>query len=179
MTFLQRTFTSLVHAHAGRTQGKSASTRRFAPRVDKGHNAASRWPLPLFAALYEKVTMKKLIVFALSLFAGFGVHASELTNEASMNFDLENVVQFLTDLDDQFKFGLDVKALGNFSSAVPVEAEKSIVVNIVDSGRKSKMEFRVFMDDIDAPDLYMFFDSSNLSESVSKFMMGWAEERGM
>lgn len=123
--------------------------------------------------------MRKLVALVLSLFAGSGVHASNLTNEASMNFDLGNVVPFLTDLDAKFKFGLDVKELGIFSTAVPVEAEKSVVVDIFDSGRKSKMEFRVFMDDIDAPDLYMFFDSSKLSESVGNFMMNWAEARGM
>jgi len=129
--------------------------------------------------LYEKIAMRKLVALVLGLFAGSGVHASDLTNEASMNFDQENVVPFLTDLDANFKFGLDVNKLGKFSTAVPVQAEKSVVVDILDSGRKSKMEFRVFMGDIDAPDLYMFFDSSILSESVGKFMMNWAESRGM
>ena len=41
------------------------------------------------------------------------------------------------------------------------------------------MEFRVFMDDIDAPDLYLFFESSNLAEQVGDFMIEWAEARGM
>jgi hypothetical protein len=123
--------------------------------------------------------MRKLVALALSLFACSGMLASDLTNEASMNFDQENVVPFLTDLDANFGFGLDVNNLGKFSKSVPVEAEKSIVVDILNSGRKSKMEFRVFMDDIDAPDLYLFFDSSKLSESVGDFMMIWAESRGM
>ena len=123
--------------------------------------------------------MRNLLALILGLFAGSGVHASDLTHEASMNFDLENVAPFLTDLDAKFKFGLNVKELADFSEAVPIEAEKFIIIDILVSGRESQVEFRVFMDDIDAPDLYMFFDSSELSESVSDFMMSWAEARGM
>lgn len=37
------------------------------------------------------------------------------------------------------------------------------------------MKFCVFMDDINAPDLYMFFDSKELSKSVNNFMVEWGE----
>ena len=86
---------------------------------------------------------------------------------------------FLDELNANFKLGLDVKMLGEFSASIPANAGKSIVVDILDAGRETKMEFQVFMDDIDAPDVYMFFDSSELSESVGDFMMSWAEARGM
>ncbi len=123
--------------------------------------------------------MKKLVALILGLFVVSGASASELTNEASMNFDLENVVPFLTELNARFELGLDVKKLGELSASVPAESEKSILVDILDSGKIAKMEFRVYMDDIDAPDLYMFFNSKELSESVGDFMMSWAEARGM
>ncbi len=123
--------------------------------------------------------MRNIFTFILGLIASSSVTASGFTNEASMNFDLDNVVPFLSELDAKFELGINVKKLGEFSASVPLESEKSIVVDILDSGRKTKMEFRVFMDDIDAPDLFMFFDSKELSESVGNFMMSWAEARGM
>ncbi len=123
--------------------------------------------------------MRKILSLIIGLLACSNTNASALNNEASMNFDLENVVPFLIELDNKFKFGLDATKLGNFSSTVPIDTEKSIVVDISYSGRKTKMEFRTFMDDIDAPDIYLFFDSPELSESVGDFMMEWAEARGM
>ena len=123
--------------------------------------------------------MKELMGSSSGKSVGSTVSASELTNEASMNFDLENVVPFLTELNANLKLGLDVKELGEFSASIPVNTGKSIVVDILDAGREAKMEFQIFMDDIDAPDVYMFFDSSELSESVGDFMMSWAEARDM
>lgn len=103
----------------------------------------------------------------------------ELEHEASMNFDLENVFSFLTDLENKFKFGLNAKNLNEFAKSVSVEAENSTQIEINNSGQTSQMEYRVFMDDIDAPDLYFFFNSSSLAEQVGDFMMEWAEARGM
>ena len=123
--------------------------------------------------------MKELMRSSRGKSVDLTVSASELTNEASMNFDLENVVPFLTELDANLKLGLDAKELGEFSDSITVNTEKSIVIDILDAGRETKMEFQVFMDDIDAPDVYMFFDSKELSESVGDFMMSWAEARGM
>ena len=100
-------------------------------------------------------------------------------HEASMNFDLENVRPFLTDLENKFKFGLNVKNLEEFAKSVQVENERTTETEINFSGQTSLMEFRVFMDDIDAPDLYLFFESSELANNVSDFMMEWAEARGM
>lgn len=123
--------------------------------------------------------MKKIMALILSLFSGAVVSGQSLNNEASMGLDLENVAPFLTDLEAKYKLGIEVNKLAEFAASVPVKEEKSIIIEISDSGRNSKMEFRVFMDDVDAPDLYMFFDSSQLSESVGNFMLGWAEEHGM
>lgn len=123
--------------------------------------------------------MKELMGYSRGKSVDLTVSSSKLKNEASMNFDLENVVPFLAELNANFKLGLDVKMLGEFSASILANAGKSIVVDILDAGRETKMEFQVFMDDIDAPDVYMFFDSGELSESVGDFMMSWAEARGM
>jgi len=123
--------------------------------------------------------MKKIFALILSMFSASVASESNINNEASMGFDLENVAPFLIDLEAKFKFGIEVNTLSKFVASVPIEEEKSIVVEIFDSGRKTNMTFRVFMDDVDAPDLYMFFDSSSLSEAVGDFMLRWAEENGM
>lgn len=96
-----------------------------------------------------------------------------------MNFDLENVSPFLIDLENKYGFGLNVKALEEFAISVQVENEKTIEAEITYSGQTSLMEFSVFMDDIEAPDLRLFFESSELSGSVGEYMMEWAEARGM
>lgn len=148
-------------------------------RLAAFHHLKHYVPGHCFRALFENILMKNIIAIIMSLLAGSSVTASELKYESSMNFDLGNVAPFLTELDSKFNFGFDVKELEKFVSKVPLETEKSVVVSILVAGRESKMEFRVFMDDIDAPDLYMLFDSSELSESVSNFMMSWAEAGGM
>lgn len=123
--------------------------------------------------------MKKAMAFVLGLFASTGVDASDLQYEASMNFDLESVEPFLYDLSNRFGLDLDVEKLYEFAAAVPVEDERAITVNISGSGRESVMGFRVFMDDTDAPDLYLFFESQELADAVGDFMLEWAEARGM
>lgn len=100
-------------------------------------------------------------------------------HEASMNFESENVLPFLKELNNKFNFGLNTEQLNEFVSSVPVEQEKSITVEIDLNENKSVMEFRVFMDDIDTPDLYLFFESEEVSDKVSDFMMEWAETQGM
>ena len=123
--------------------------------------------------------MKKLVAIILGLFIGVPSQAMNSRYEASMNFDLENVVPFLNELNKEFKFGLDISKLGKFTNSIAVEKEKSIIVDITHSKEKIKMEFKVFMDDIDAPDLYLFFESSELAEQVNDFMIKWAEKHGM
>ena len=123
--------------------------------------------------------MKKLLTLILGFFIGTPVQAMSARYEASMNFDLENVIPFLNELESKFKFGLNVNELGKFTSSIEIEKEDSLIVEITHSGEKTKMEFRVFMDDIDAPDLYLFFESSGLADQVGSFMMKWAEAQGM
>lgn len=100
-------------------------------------------------------------------------------HEASMNFDLEHVLPFLTGLDEQFKFGLDVARLSELAASVKVGNQRSLLTDINLPGKPGKMEFSVFMDDIDAPDVYLFFETSALARDVGDFMTVWAEARGM
>jgi len=100
-------------------------------------------------------------------------------HEASMGFDLEDVESFLEKLNVRFKLSLDVKTLLDFTCFMEVEDEQHMIVDIGKGAEKSKMEYRVFMDDVDAPDLYLFFESEELATQVGDFMLEWAETRGM
>jgi len=136
---------------------------------------------PVLTALYllSLATMKKLIVFLSFLLLGSCSQGGLLEYEASMNFDLENVRPFLTELDAKFKFGLNINEMVAFAESVDVEDEKSLAVDISYEGQAFKMIFTVFMDDIEAPDLYFFLGQAELAEEIGGFMMEWAEARGM
>jgi len=125
--------------------------------------------------------MKKLLTMIGSLFSGSSSSAMSGKHEASMNFDLESVGPFLIELNTKFDFGFrsEIDKMVEFSESIPVNEEESIFIEISTNGEKSTMEFHVFMDDIDAPDLYFFFEQAKLAEEVGDFMMGWAEARGM
>ena len=105
--------------------------------------------------------------------------SASLEHEASMNFDMENVRPFITELDVKFKFGLDIDKMVAFTESVYVEDEKSVIVDITYKDQNAKMIFQVFMDDIEAPDLYFFLEQAELAEKIGDFMMEWAEARGM
>lgn len=68
--------------------------------------------------------MKKLDAIMFGSLDVSDVLDSELINESSMNFDLESVVPFLTELNTNFEMGFDVKKLGEFTASVPLNAEK-------------------------------------------------------
>ena len=122
--------------------------------------------------------MKKWLAIFLGIFASGGASPSEVKHEASMGFDLADVEPFLVALEAEFQFGLDVKVLADFAASVPVEMEKYKLVDIVSQGLEAKMEFRVFMDDVNTPDLYLFFESHEVAEAVSGFMFQWEKSQG-
>ena len=123
--------------------------------------------------------MKKFLALLFPFLFASSAHTQELVHEASMNFDLENVRPFLKDLDAEFQLSLKVDQLFQFTSSVAIEAENVILVDITIGGESKKMQYRVFMDDIEAPDIYMLFDAEVQAEKVGDFMMQWAEARGM
>lgn len=123
--------------------------------------------------------MNRILAWIFDRFSSPKSIPGNLTHEASMSFDLEDVVPFLTELEGAYRFGLDIKKLGAFTASIPLDSEQAMVVDIVDAGRRTTLAYQVFMDDIDAPDLYLFFDSEELSESVGDFMLKRAERLGM
>ena len=101
--------------------------------------------------------------------------------ESSMNFDLENVRPFLVRLQPHIESGFtdaDVGRLADFVAETPVEQERETTLTVVANGSETPLVFRVFMDDIDAPDLY-FFTSAELAAKIDSEYEAMCEELGI
>jgi hypothetical protein len=99
--------------------------------------------------------------------------------EASMNFDLENVAPFLQRLNANLSLGLDVPSLAQFTAQTELEDERSVVVTANFDGDPVELEYRVFMDDVDAPDLYFFTPQESLAEAIGAQLDAFADELGI
>lgn len=85
-----------------------------------------------------------------------------------MNFDLENVRAFLNRLRSHITAGFDdaeISRVAEFVANTPVESERETILEVVANGVSSPLVVRVFMDDVDAPDLY-FFTSPELGAKI-------------
>ncbi|HUG04669.1 MAG TPA: hypothetical protein VML92_09605, partial [Steroidobacteraceae bacterium] len=100
-------------------------------------------------------------------------------HEASINFDLENVQPFLTQLDSTLLLGLPAQELVSLTQATPPEDETSQVVAVSFGGSQVRLEYRVFMDDIDAPDLSFRTESKVLADAIQVELMRFADAHGM
>ena len=122
--------------------------------------------------------MKKII----ALLVGFSVgSAGAITthHEASMNFDLENVRPFLEQVNGNLNLGLDVDTLVEFTESLEVGDEKRLVFSVQFKGRTLGMIYQVYMDDIDAPDLYLFVETEELENALQSEMVAFAESLGL
>ena len=102
-----------------------------------------------------------------------------LPHEASMNFDTAQVRPFLARLKAKLLPDLDVDKLARFISATQVEQERATRITVHIDGRAEAIEVRVFMDDIDAPDLAFRTASPELAEAIDRQMEAFAEEQGI
>lgn len=100
-------------------------------------------------------------------------------HEASMNLDLRHVRPFLLQLDGRLALGFDVEKLARFAAQTPLERERSLTVKVKFSGHTVPLEFRVFMDDVEAPDLYFFTPSADLSRAIDAELADFAEQNGL
>ena len=90
--------------------------------------------------------------------------------EASMNFDLSAVRPFLERLEDSLALDLPVDELVDLARTTPVDEERSRMLRVTFDGTTTQLEYRVFMDDIEAPDLYFFTPSELLAERIGEQM---------
>lgn len=110
--------------------------------------------------------------------AATATSGSELI-EASMNFDLENVRPFLERLRDRRGIGFDVDALAEFATGTPVNDERQMQVAVLFADRPVDITYSVFMDDIDAPDLYFFCKDQPLIDAINAEWEDFTEELGI
>ena len=122
--------------------------------------------------------MKKVFALLASLLVG-SAGAITTHHEASMNFDLADVKPFLDQLNSNLNLGLDVNKLVAFTKGLSVDDEERIEVIVQFQGQKLDMIYQVYMDDIDAPDLYLFAETEALASARQSEMVSFAESRGM
>jgi hypothetical protein len=101
------------------------------------------------------------------------------TFEASMNFDSEHVQPFLEQLNANLGLRLPVSKLVEFTLSTEIEDERSTTFDLVFKGSKSQIEYGVFMDDVDAPDLSFWTSSSELARAIDSQMEIFADAHDM
>ena len=89
----------------------------------------------------------------------YGGRTSSGLVEVSMNFDLRDVLPFLSDVARHIESGFtkdDARRLANEISALNHDDERSWRFRVSCQGREIPMRVDVFMDDIDSPDVAVF-----------------------
>lgn len=100
-------------------------------------------------------------------------------HEASMNFDLENAEPFLTRINSRLSLKLPVDEPVQMTHQTKIETERPQTIQVTFSSSQVELEYRVFMDDIDAPDLYYFTPSKDLAKSIEDQLEEFADELGI
>jgi hypothetical protein len=100
-------------------------------------------------------------------------------HEASMNFDLENVATLLTRINSRLNLNLPVDELVEMTHRTKIETEQSRTLQVTFGGLQTQLEYRVFMDDVDSPDLYFFTPSKDLAKSIEDELEAFADELGI
>jgi len=105
----------------------------------------------------------------------------EPLQEFSTNFDPEMVRPFLERIQPFIESGFgapQIEQVCQFVAGTPHDVERSLEFAIRHAGKSAKLQIRVFMDDIDAPDIY-FFSPPALSQKIQAEYIKFADERGM
>ena len=101
--------------------------------------------------------------------------------ESSMNFDMEHLERFLLRLVGLIPDGFgqaEVTKLMMMARAMAHDEERSHEFTIQIEGRQSPFKVRIFMDDIDSPDVY-FFSPAGLATKIDEEMERFCEELGL
>ena len=98
-----------------------------------------------------------------------------------MNFDLEHVRPFLQRLAPLIDagFGLtEIDRVVSLAESMEHDDEQTLEFQIQYGNQRSAFRVGIFMDDIDAPDMY-FFEPAGLAERIDAEMESFCEELGI
>ena len=101
--------------------------------------------------------------------------------EFSTNFDSEMVRPFLERIRPFIDSGFgaeEVERVCQVAATLPQDQEGTIAFQIRYAGKEAEFKVRVFMDDVDSPDIY-FFTPGGLKEQIEAEFRRFAEERGI
>jgi len=96
-----------------------------------------------------------------------------------MNFDLENVRPFLEQVNRNLSLGLDINKLVEFTESLEVGDEKRLEFSVQYNGQTLGMIYQVYMDDIDAPDIYFFVETEELETALQSEMVAFTKSLGL
>jgi len=80
-------------------------------------------------------------------------------SETSFNVDIANVRPLLLRIAQHVSEGFtesEIKRVGAFIAGTRFDSEREMTLSVVFSGKQTPFIIRVFMDDIDAPDVFVF-----------------------
>lgn len=134
--------------------------------------------------MHDARCLLALFLGAVTMCAGFGCDSerSEISDlsEASTNFDLENVRPFLLRVSKRVEgFGTaEIDTVVREITEMPVDGEREWHFEVEHEGTHVSLHIRVFMDDLETPDVY-FFTSPELAASIQSEMESFADELGI
>lgn len=133
-----------------------------------------------------KVLIKNLILTILASIGFYGTATAvnlpkTALEEFSANFDLVNVEPFLDRVSKLTDTGFgkeEIRQVTKTLSKMKPDEESDLEFSVTFEGHQEKIKLHLFLDDIDAPDLY-FFTSHALSKKIEKQYITFTEEKGI
>ncbi|MDP3070109.1 MAG: hypothetical protein Q8N18_07450 [Opitutaceae bacterium] len=126
--------------------------------------------------------MKRLLATLLALLTpSAALPKEEAAHEASTNFDKKHVAPFLERATHLFESGFgpaEVKKVAALMEKIKMDEEKELTFSVKFKGQVVPLRVRLFMDDIDAFDLYIF-SSAEVAAQVTALIKKFGEEHGI
>lgn len=99
--------------------------------------------------------------------------------EASMNFDMEDVQPFLEQVENNLGVQMPIAELMHLASTIEVEDEAQRTFELTFNGNQTKVTCTVFMDDVDAPDLFFHTPDESLAKALEAEMERFMEDNDL
>lgn len=107
--------------------------------------------------------------------------ASSKLQESSMNFDMQNLQPFLLRVSHIVQAGFtesEIEIIMSSAKNMKVDQQNDFSFDITHNDKRAKLKISIFLDDIDAPDVY-FYSCPELARKINNEMIKFAEELGI